>query len=255
MDNLAARVRGTNSLAVGVVGGLLAASLYHFGWGSWQGWEYPANTFLFRPSDRFMDLVNTIQRAKVSNPYEPSASPVVPNYFPWTYLMLRPLGAWPEMPVAWGFVSLNVMGLIVLAVQWARRIFPAPDEIFAPQRLTWTLAALFLLNYPTIFALDRGNLDLLVQTLALAGFLGWSRQRRLVPIVAWGCAIALKGYPAYLLALFIFRRRYTDAVVCLYAGRRADSAGVGGISLWERCCLERLAGRAWEVLGDLPHQV
>jgi hypothetical protein len=199
--------RKLHILAGIILGGFILAHLYHHYIPPIFGWGYPANTYFFMTQDMFNDWVNLARKSGAGNPYliKPEFAPFV--YFPFAYFLFLPFSFLPPRIYLPGFVVGNVLIAVFLA-RWV--------AIRTGLAQSWTATAclliITLLNYPFQFALDRGNLDLWIGFLCLAfAILFWNRQYwPSVPFLA--AAVAIKGYPAVFLLLYILERQYRPAL-------------------------------------------
>lgn len=127
--------------------------------------------------DRFMDWINPIISAGLSNPYSLIGNKANPSYGPLAYLLLRPISG----PVTRNAsqvhpnASMNLAGiftwtLVATASIWITTkmmasIGRAHDRLdfwsnISRGRLDPLCLSYILLSYPTLFAFDRGNLEL-----------------------------------------------------------------------------------------------
>jgi hypothetical protein len=83
------------------------------------------------------------------------------------------------------------------------------------ERLLYVLLV-FLLNYPMLFALDRGNLDLYVLvfiTFFLFNYSASNSTVRSLAVVSLSIAIALKIYPVLFAIIYLKDRRYRELIL------------------------------------------
>ncbi len=92
---------------------------------------------------------------------------------------------------------------------------------------TLFLGAAVLTSYPLVFALERGNLEVLLACGVAAGVAAYWRGYRLTAAIVWGVFGAVKLYPLLLLALFLSRQQ----IRYLLAGL-ATAATTMWLSLW-----------------------
>jgi hypothetical protein len=98
-----------------------------------------------------------------------------------------------------------------------------------PSSATYVFAVAFL-SYPFLFALDRGNFELLVFVLLLGFLFFFTRGRHGWGALCLGLAIALKLYPVVFLALYAPARNWRAALV---AGAVAAGATLGSLLCFE----------------------
>ncbi len=179
---------------------MASAVVYHGIQGIYFERPYPLNTFLFLPSDRFMDFFNDMRYAAQ---FGPTADMVA--YSAFIMAALRAIGIILPDNVAFVALAGTFAATLSLAV-WRY----ATARLDSPVLRLHYVLLLGLLTYPVLFAIDRGNLDMLV-FIALAAFfyLHYARASRW-SWVFLAAAIAAKYYPATLLVLFLCDRRYRE---------------------------------------------
>lgn len=172
--------------------GLLLALCYH-GWQAWGlGEGYPLSTFLFQPDARFTDYFDVVWASRNFAPYHEIAS-----YFPATYVLVYPLSL---VSYGWGMAVLFTLCL-ALIYSWLK------EEFFqSTQNKTVSTAAaacLTLLSYPIIYAVDRGNFELVLLACALGFIRNFLKGNHRWAIACLFPAICMKLYPAALLAVYL----------------------------------------------------
>lgn len=206
-------------MALIVLGGFTFAVAAHYVLGFYEARGYPFSTFLFNPNDRFTpeapgighhifgDFYGTWRHTKDGSPYIAPGVFYPSNYLPAAHLLLKPL-AWLEYGLA--TVIFLVGSLIgVVAAFWRR--------IDVDDRLTRSLLALVLgcLTYPVLFALDRGNVDLLVFFALWAMLALILRGHWVGAAVALSVAASMKGIPALFVVLFVQARQFRAVAVAI----------------------------------------
>jgi dolichol-phosphate mannosyltransferase len=177
-------VRKASQLTWFIVIGTVSACLYHLSLRWTPGYDqFPWNTFLFIPEDRFNDFRN-IYKPFVSglNPY--SFRTYV--YFPSLTLLMLPF-----QPL--GTVALETFGL--LFVSGFATLAGSLCRQTVGYRHTLTFIASLLISYPVLFSLDRANIECLLLLMIL---LAW--KTRGTRFDDWGCLLlgwagAIKLYP------------------------------------------------------------
>jgi len=182
--------------------GLLASIAFHLYQGYGLGRGYPYNTFLFRPEARFTDFYDVLTSTRNWDPYSTWSL-----YFPFTYVIFRPVELMP-----WG-VALAAFFLTSLGGLWRWLTSLLQPTLASRSRAALAGALLLGLAYPVLFCLDRGNIELGL-FLLVAGFLTCAWRRRYWTSIAFLVpAMCIKLYPAVLLALFLRRGRFKYAAV------------------------------------------
>jgi hypothetical protein len=175
---------------------------------------YPYNTFLFLPEDRFNDFWNTWNPFRqLENPYNNSLS----IYFPATFIILFALQVFGKF-VFLGFLISAITGMFLLCYYCQ----PAKHR-------TVLLSIALMLSYPFVFAVDRGNIDLLLLNLVLLWCILRSKGYDAAASLCLGLAGAAKIVPLLLLLpdLVKFRLRR----LCLTAAFAAIFTGIGLLML------------------------
>lgn len=209
-----ASVRKASLLTMMIVVGTTSACLYHLGLRWTHGYDqFPWNTFLFIPEDRFNDFRN-IYRPFVSgtNPY----SYWTYVYFPALTLLMLPFQPLGTLALE-TFGLLFVSGFITLAGSLCRKALG--------NRHALTLIASLLISYPFLFSLDRANIECLLLLMIL---LAW--QTRGTRFDDWGCLLlgwagAIKLYPLLYLLPDLMNWRFRR--LALTAGAAAVTTVVG----------------------------
>jgi hypothetical protein len=182
------------------------AVAYHYVLGVYGGAGFPYNTFLFIPSDRFMDFFNDYRYALQFLARQSS----VITYTPLSHLVMTMLTLIPETPALLLVVAAFLA--TILFVVW-RTCADASAPVAARVRDTVVLG---VFTYPVLVALDRGNQEMMVFILlALFTYLHYKRGSRW-GLVFLALACALKIYPILLTAILLAERRYRDfaLVIC-----------------------------------------
>lgn len=195
-----------------VLGGVALAVSFHSVVGLVLGTSWPWTTFLYNPEDRFMDLVNSVERSRSLDPYFCHDAPGVATYPPFAFLVLWPLSRLSPLGMVVAFSTSTLLGFVLIAWYWSRRCFE-PNE---RPRATLNMALGMLASYPLLFALDRGNLECWVALLYFI-FITCDHfdEYPLVGSTALAMASAMKIYPAGFVALLVARRLYSRAAAVL----------------------------------------
>ena len=210
LDNLiASRIR---FYSIFILIGLLVAILFHYSMSKFLGLNYPWNTFLFDPSDRFNDWYNSVFSAATMDPYFKNGV-AISAYFPFAYVLLQLGSLFSKTGSLLAYLSVSV-GLLALGIGvfWHIQLGP---KIKSNVSRHWS-RDLFVISttfcYPLIFALDRGNLDIWVAALCLIYVAVLRTRYGLFGFLTLSIAISLKGYPAAFLLLAIVDKQYLSAL-------------------------------------------
>ena len=180
--------------AVLVTFGTWAAVVFHFVMGQYLGRPYPWSTFLYAPSDHFAYFYNVYDQARSFHPGESAVvvySPLLHAFV--TVLTLIPAG-----------VGLALIVAIFLATLFAVLWFVAARGVRDAVSRLQQVVVLTLLAYPVLFAIDRGNLEMVVFVLLAAFFYLYCCRRSRWAWVPLALAISLKHYWATLLVFALF---------------------------------------------------
>ena len=217
--------RGRVRLLVTIVlFGTVLSIIYHYASANYLGRGYPRSTFLFLPSNHFMDYDNLYLYAR-------SFLHGVPGdiiYFP---LAIFTALASTLVPVRVGWALMIALFLLVLGFMLRTWVVDREESAFTKAQYLFILVAL---SYPVLFALDRSNFELILFVL-FAGFFYFQYVRGSTWLAALclAAAIAFKLYPATLIVLLIAERRFKTAAltVALALGLTALSvAAMAGLS-------------------------
>ena len=195
---------------------VLAGFVLAVGLAYWQGYylakPYPYDTFLFNPGDKFAadapgvgvhffgDWYGTWRQTRAGSPYVSAGLPYPSNYFPFTHLMFKPL-SW------FGYAASTVLllGVSWLLLLWAVwRSTPIEDRV----RRAIAVLVIGVLSYPVLFAIDRGNVELVIFLLLWAALLLVERTRYVAAAVPLALAASMKLVPLLLAAVFIPLRQW-----------------------------------------------
>jgi len=170
------------------------------------GYQWPHDTFLFQPGDRFNDWHNATIAANTGNPYYSHTHAINP-YFPLTYFLLDFI---PNLTRTYSLlVYLSLVALLVLVF-----VYSFSKSECNSSSLTSSLwvkyALLVLCTYPVLFSLDRGNIDIVIALLLGVWLFTFTNRNSFLPHSLLALAIALKGYPLIFLFLTFRQRKYKE---------------------------------------------
>lgn len=178
----------------------LAISIIWHSFMSLFGFGYPWTTFLFDPTDRFNDFWNSVYSSRNLRPYQ-EESPAIPAYFPFAYVFFYLFSFFSK-----GCSSLVfLLALFLTFIKSIKSIY----SYISCYNITvyFKLFLIFLLAYPTIFSIDRGNLDIIVALAIIIFFFSYMEGKFLVACLWLVFAASLKGYPLIYLAYPLFFRK------------------------------------------------
>lgn len=212
-----------------VVIGFICSFLFHYLYSAQAGKnQYPYNTFLFNPADRFNDFYNIFNATKDLNPFAFSVS----VYFPFTYIIMHIFNSF-DPPTALALFSLLFSGFIGFYV-----FKNMPGSNFIQKIIPSVL--LTGLSYPFLFVLDRGNLEAWI-FISIAMFLFYYLKGKDILAVAFlSFAICFKLYPGVLLLLFLIDRKY---LAILYAGLLSGALTIISAAMLEGGVIDSFKGQ------------
>lgn len=195
-----------------ILGGFVLSICYHLILSHFRP-GYPYNTFLFWPDARFSDYYDVIRDSQTLNPYLEFKSAQYPFLVILGYFFSRVSnGAYNFYA---GLVTIGFLFLSFLFLQDKKRyINIIPIVIIA------------LLNYPFIFALDRGNFESLLFVFLLLFVFFYTKKRYWISAFLLAFAISMKVYPAILIIWLISDKKYREVAICL-----ASTAVISFVSL------------------------
>jgi hypothetical protein len=186
-----------------VLVGFVASVFYHYALGIWLGHPYPDNTALFIPRLIGTDFTDNLWVSRDLNPY---LGVRASNYYPvanvifYLFSMMSGPGHATRLFLVYSF-------LVALALAWFSFAYLKTDSIW--ERLTRTFVFTFM-TYPVLFALDRGNIEILLLFLVFLFVYFFQRRRFLMSSVFLALAVTMKLYPLFLVVLFVPEKKYRE---------------------------------------------
>jgi hypothetical protein len=200
-------------LVLVIVVGFAMAVAYHYVMGYYLGKPFPANTFLFIPTSRFLDFTLVVRQSAALNPFSESQQEVYGfagapfgQFVGYLFSVIRPASL--RLPVFFGSFFI-VFILMVKHYLYGLKSKLSPHHLLA-------LFAIVFLTYPVLFAVDRANFDLLVCASLFLFAFTYGRQKYRASTVFLALAIALKPYAVIFTMVYIFDKRYRDTLLLLF---------------------------------------
>jgi hypothetical protein len=188
---------------------LYIAQLVYFSILHYLGHDFPETSFLFDQGDRFNDWNNSVLSAANLNPYfEPS--PALATYFPFSYLFFYLGSLFNKSYSILFYISTSITVFIYGLQRLYLSVSPpsSPSNSFLTKNNFLIVLLILLFEYPTLFCLDRGNLDLFLSgIIALALSFYFSKKYALFGFFI-AIASAFKGFPLIFLILLLKERRF-----------------------------------------------
>jgi hypothetical protein len=168
---------------------------------------FPFNTFLFQPWDRFKDFLILYDISKDLNPYAH-----ITNYFPIAYLLFYPF-TWITNPNMSLLIYLD--GFCCFMCWYANYYLKAIASSFHSSDYFKNLVILCFLSYPTLFCLDRANLDAMLFVFIAIFIISFMKKYYVLAAFLLALAIGMKVYPAVFLLLFVKEKQYKAVIYCI----------------------------------------
>ncbi len=193
-----------------IVVGFFAGVAYHYALGTYFERGWPANTFLFKPWDRFGDFTKVVDQSSGLDPFGAGGDGFAGSPFGqmvgYLFSVIRPASL--RLPL---FLGSFFVALILMV---KHGLYGLKSRLASGQWLA--LFAIVFLTYPVLFAADRANFDLMVLPCLFLFALAYSRQRYKSSTIFLGMAMALKPYAAVFIMVYIFDRRYRDTLIVFF---------------------------------------
>lgn len=157
--------------------------------------EWPLNSFLFKPSSRFSDFIDTMLQTRNSWTGHNSG-----NYLPFIYMLLFP------------FIFLGdkiglILSIVIFVVAFGTTTFLFLKDLFKRKQIIFLLFSLFL-SYPFLIVIDRGNLESFLYIFVVLFLYFFLKNKLWLASLFLSLAIAFKGFPAVLLILFLKDKKF-----------------------------------------------
>lgn len=158
----------------------------------------------------FGDFVSAVCHAKLPSPY---LSPFATNYFPVSYVVMKPFAVIYDRSLILAISSLVLVGFCLIALPIWKALRPKLME----ESLTFVVLAV-VLSQPFLSALDRGNIQLIVTGFVIYGFSKLDSNRSSISPVMLGLAAAMKAYPVVFILIFVRRREWRRLALATSVG-------------------------------------
>ena len=176
--------------------------------------DWPWNSFLFIPNDRFNDWHNSVAQAASVNPYYHNGAALA-AYFPFTYILLKIGVSFSACTSITIYLIISIV-LLIITASFARSLIcsshmQSRDNYFKDIIL---LVSASLISYPVLFALDRGNIDIWIALLSTLFVVTQKTRYQFIGLIALSIAITIKGYPAVFFLLLVFNGKFKSMIFC-----------------------------------------
>jgi hypothetical protein len=167
---------------------------------------YPYNTFLDIPQYRFDDFSSTYKPTQSGDPYGQGGI-----YFPFAFLMFRIFTLFsPGIAVA--LYGLTFSAMLFFIIEYYTK---DTKKYFKPP-ITYDLTiGTFLLSYPVLFCLDRGNIEIILLIFTSIFLILFQKKNYYLSAIILSIPISMKGLPAIFLVLLLKEKKYKAALLCI----------------------------------------
>lgn len=186
--------------------GLLVASIFHI-YMYFIGMNYPWITFLFDPNDRFNDWHNAITSSAENNPYYTN-SKAVPAYFPVIYKLMYYISGNGRQVLTAIYLAISLILIWISVVVASKYMYEKSNKTKLEFRHVLFLFLSIVLTYPSLFSLDRGNIDIWIGSLCLIYVALLNTKLYCFGYAALLAAICFKSYPIIFLLMSVLGRDY-----------------------------------------------
>jgi hypothetical protein len=193
-----------------IIVGFAAAVAYHYVIGYYFGKPWPANTFLHTPEAHFWDFILVVRQSAALDPFTNDiggfAGAPFGQFIGYLFSIIQ--SAWVQLCLFFGSF------FIVFILMVKHYLYGLKSKLTSRRILA--IFAITFLTYPALFAVDRGNFDLLVCALLLFFALTYAGQRYKASTVFLALAIAIKPLVAILGLVYVFDKRYKDILLVIF---------------------------------------
>lgn len=188
--------------------GFIVSACYYYVQGVYLGQGYPNNTFLFIPSDRFMDFVHTYNLTVNLNPYFGNYL-FNSNYFPLLHIMFYPFTLMSLHSAFLIYIWLFAEFLI-----WINYRYLKTGNLFETIK---NVLIISVCSYPILIVIDRGSFEGYIFALLAGFFIAYDKNKETLACVFLAAAISTKIYPAVFIVLLVTDRKYRAAIItCIF---------------------------------------
>lgn len=164
------------------------------------GLDYPYNTYLFLPSDRFMDFFNPLSVSLA--PYQQITNHW--QHMPFYYTLISTLRIFPPRIAFYLVVCVFIAFFVIFFLK-------------ATYRISYWKSALCVIilfsSYPVVFAIDRGNFEMMFFILLFSTVILISKKQFILATLVTSIAMSFKPFGIFLLPLFIYKKRYWECLL------------------------------------------
>jgi len=191
-----------------IIIGFSCAVGFHYIQGVYLGEDYPRNTFLFEPNNRFTDFYFPLTGSFDLNPYDPSRINFIGGYFPLGYFvafLFSKIQPW-ELSLA----TLLLVFLVFLFIFIKKVLFGNQEICYSEIIKIFVIATM---TYPILFVLDRANFDIIVFIFIALFTWNYQKGNKTLATLLLAVPIAMKGYAVFLLVIPLFDKHFRDVIL------------------------------------------
>ena len=184
--------------------GFFSAVVFHYIKGMFWSGQYPANTFLPGPLNRYCDFYSLFDQW-----VRLSLQGMVMSYLPSVSLILGFLSLFTRNPYPAVAVYLSVFCLFF--VIYAYKNMRVPDKIDSLRNIVAVL-----MSYPFLFTFHTGNMESYVFIFLCLFVYFYSCERSMPACICLAMAVSMKIYPVVFLVLMASDRKYRQILHTLF---------------------------------------
>ena len=186
--------------------GFISSVFFHYFIDRYFDFDYPHNTFLFRPENRFYDYINLYNPYKKLAPYHDMWAGYIGAYFPVTVLVFQPF----TLTTLYFDLFLFLFFFSLYIFIYIYKHIGMPNKNFY-----WNMRNIIivsLLSWPFLHTFDRANVEWLVFLfLSLFIYLYFNNYVK-ISLVFLAAAISMKLIPAVFIILLICDKRFKEII-------------------------------------------
>jgi len=204
------KIKKLNIITGIVLAGFIIAIIYHFILGTVFHLGYPFNTFLFAtPLVDFVYNYYPVFPEPVFNPYIQFHNFV--NYFPFGMLVLFFFRTIPFLLSVLLFYFINVSFFAYYNYKNIKKDLP-PN---ARYNIIFSSFVMSFLTYPFLLMTQVGHTDLFIFIFFALAIYFFTKEKYLKSALILSIPIAMKGFAAILIPLFLIKKKFKEVFYCL----------------------------------------
>lgn len=152
--------------------------------------DFPHNTFLFPPDDRFRDFFTNFSQTHFLETYLNKPNLVIASYFPFSYLIIYPLTFFDVYTATYAYSFIFYTSAILVSAYFVNKLdyeMTVSYKVFATFILTF-------MNYGMLFCFDRGNAEISLYIFLALSFIFYNKDNKKLFIFFLVLATLIKPY-------------------------------------------------------------